>query len=189
MAPGSRGQRRCLREEAREHRAQLGRRVRLGDEIVAARVDRALPVLLHRQRRHRDDRDPCRPRLRAKRAGDGPAVDAREQQIHEDRVRSLGARDVEAALPVRRHECLVAGGADDPLRDVEVVGVVLDDQHACHQRLAVRVSRAASLPARTRMGSVKWNVLPFPTSLSTQMRPPCRVMSRLEMASPRPVPP
>ena len=37
------------------------------------------------------------------------------------------------------------GCADDPRRDVEVVGVVLDDQHACHQRLAVRLSRAVSL--------------------------------------------
>src|SRR5207302_4699254 len=137
----------------------------------------------------RDDRDARGPRLRPKGPRQAPPVHAREEQVHEDGIRPLDAREVEPRDAVRGHERLVPGGADDPRRDVEVVGVVLDDQHACHQRLAVRLSRAVSLPARTRMGSVKWNVLPFPTSLSTQIRPPCRVMRRLEIASPSPVPP
>ena len=189
---GPHDDRRRFGEEAREHRAQLGRRVRLGHEIVAARVDRALPVLLHRERRDRDDRDPRRPRLRAERPRDRPAVDAREQQIHEDRVRSLRPRDVESALPVRRHERLVAGGADDALRDVEVVRLVFDDEHPrhAHERTATPVKPpSTSAAARTRTGNVNRKLLPTPTVLSTQMRPPCNAMSRFEIASPRPVPP
>src|SRR6185369_859109 len=105
-------------------------------------------------------------------------------------VGPLNAREIQAGDAVHRGEGLVTGRADDPRRDVEVVRVVLDDEHPRHQRAApVCVSRAVSPPARTRIGRVKWNVLPRPTSLSTQMRPPCKVTSRFEIARPRPVPP
>ena len=43
--------------------------------------------------------------------------------------------------------------------------------------------------ARTDLaGSVNTNVLPWPSSLSTQIRPPCSSTSRFESARPRPVP-
>src|SRR5690348_15853593 len=40
-----------------------------------------------------------------------------------------------------------------------------------------------------RKRTVKWKVLPTPSALSTQMRPPIRWTSRAQMASPSPVPP
>src|SRR6266850_4247982 len=104
----------------------------------------------------------------------------------------LRPRDVQAGLAVHRDERLVARRADDALRDVEVVRLVLDDEHPshAHDRAAAPVRPpSARAAARTRTGRVNRNELPWPTVLSTQMRPPCRAMSRLEMASPRPVPP
>jgi hypothetical protein len=41
----------------------------------------------------------------------------------------------------------------------------------------------------TRTGSVKENVEPLPTTESTQILPPCISIMRLEIASPKPVPP
>ena len=196
-SPGADGQRRILRKEASQHRAQLGRRIRLGHEVITAGVDRALTVLLHRESGDGDDRDARGPRLFAQQARDGPPVDAREQQVHEDRVGTLGARDVEAALAIHGDQRLMTRGANDALRDVEVVGLVLDDEHPSHAHPCDGHDRAAvpaRLPsgraaARTRTGRVNRNVLPAPTVLSTQMRPPCSAMSRFEMARPRPVPP
>ena len=40
-----------------------------------------------------------------------------------------------------------------------------------------------------RVGNSIWNVEPFPSVDSTQMRPPCISTISLAMASPRPVPP
>ena len=39
-----------------------------------------------------------------------------------------------------------------------------------------------------RAGRVNTNVLPLPSSLSTQIRPPCSSTRRFDSASPRPVP-
>ena len=77
------------------------------------------------------------------------------------------------------------------LEDAAVGGVVVHDQH----RQAVQVRPAApaaagGAPSLARPNrAVKWNVLPWPTSLSTQMRPPIRSTSCAEIVSPRPVPP
>ena len=43
--------------------------------------------------------------------------------------------------------------------------------------------------AASRIRTVKWNVLPCPGWLSTQIRPPIKPASRCEIANPRPVPP
>jgi hypothetical protein len=51
-------------------------------------------------------------------------------------------------------------------------------------------SAAARSKASTSSATiVKWNVEPFPGSLSAQIRPPMSSLSRLLMASPKPVPP
>ena len=178
------------REVAEQDRAQLRRREWLGDEVVAPGLDRASAVGGKRERGHGDDRDARRPGLGAKRAREAPAVHPRKEQVDEHRVGPFHPRELEAGHAVRRDQGLVARGADDPRGDVEVVRVVLDDQDAGHQRpVPLRMSIPVSLPARTRIGRVKWKTLPLPTSLSTQMRPPCSVTRRFEIASPRPVPP
>ncbi len=55
-------------------------------------------------------------------------------------------------------------------------------------RRPFRRPRRASASARPRR-TVKWNRLPRPTSLSSQILPPIRSTSRAAIASPRPVPP
>jgi hypothetical protein len=44
-------------------------------------------------------------------------------------------------------------------------------------------------PAQISNGTAKENTLPFPTSLSTQMRPPISSTRRFEIVSPSPEPP
>src|SRR5581483_9546779 len=137
----------------------------------------------------RDDRGRPRPLLLAERLGHGPPVDAREEQVDEDDVRMLGTGGLQPGRAIGRGERLVAGRADDALRDVEVVRVVLDDEHTCHRQDLAPSDACSTCAARMRTGSVKRNVLPTPTVLSTQMRPPCSPTRRFEMARPRPVPP
>ena len=48
---------------------------------------------------------------------------------------------------------------------------------------------AGESPTTAATGSVKENVLPRPTTLSAQMRPPCCSTIRRQIASPSPVPP
>src|SRR5439155_1160808 len=64
--------------------------------------------------------------------------------------------------------------------DFPIVLVVLDVEHG-------PVPHESS-PSMCR-GTVKKNVDPLPSSLSTPMRPPCISTSRFVMLSPRPVPP
>src|SRR5439155_25393833 len=65
---------------------------------------------------------------------------------------------------------------EDVPEELHVLLVVLDHEDA-------RTRHEAGLA-----GSVNTNVLPFPSSLSTQMRPPCSSTSCFERARPRPVP-
>src|SRR5262249_62094062 len=51
------------------------------------------------------------------------------------------------------------------------------------------LAHAASTCRSTITGSVKVNVEPWPGCDSTQIRPPCISMMRLDIASPKPVPP
>ena len=77
------------------------------------------------------------------------------------------------------------------VEDAAIGGVVVHDQGTA--------SRAGSDGPASRMlagvawhmpsRAVKWKVLPWPGSLSTQIRPPIIATSCAEMVSPRPVPP
>ena len=75
--------------------------------------------------------------------------------------------------------------------DAAVGGVVVHDQH--RQPVQVRASALAGgggAPAPHRPNrAVKWNALPWPCSLSTQMRPPIIDANCDEIVRPRPVPP
>ena len=80
---------------------------------------------------------------------------------------------------------------EDLFEDLAVGGVVVDhqDPHALDGHRADVPSFAGHLPSASSKRAVKWKVLPRPTSLSTQIRPPISSTSREAMASPRPVPP
>src|SRR6185436_20682998 len=67
-----------------------------------------------------------------------------------------------------------------------VPGVVLDDEDLAATHHGAGGADGTEVAGGT--GSVNTKVLPFPTSLSTQMRPPWSSTSRFDSASPRPVP-
>src|SRR5262249_51870362 len=107
--------------------------------------------------------------------------DARKLHVHQDQVGML--------LPRDRHPRFPVGGLDQPVRCAlqEVADqppvhlVVLDVQDG--------LLAHATLPASMRSGIVKRNVDPLPSSLSTQIRPPCISTNFLAMLRPSPVPP
>jgi dienelactone hydrolase len=68
-----------------------------------------------------------------------------------------------------------------PADDLAIIRLILDHQNA--------LAHADSTCRSTITGSVKVNVEPWPDCDSTQIRPPCISMMRLEIASPNPVPP
>ena len=71
-----------------------------------------------------------------------------------------------------------------------VVAVVVDDQDPLAGQLQAASPEAGRVGASTSSATiVKWNVDPLPGSLSAQIRPPMSSARRLQIASPRPVPP
>src|SRR5205085_12063565 len=101
----------------------------------------------------------------------------RVRQVHHDRAH-LGTRGFERTRADLRVDRRRADGIEG-----------LDQQHAeridpiAHPRLALSGSPTFAA------GTLKWNVLPWPGTLSTQMRPPCCSTMPLQITSPRPVPP
>src|SRR5262249_4988046 len=85
-------------------------------------------------------------------------------------------RELDRVLAGRRLERGVPGCLQHVAEELHVHVVVLDDQNR-------RTGHA-----HASAGSVKENRLPLPSALSTQIRPPWRSISRVESASPRPVP-
>ena len=77
-----------------------------------------------------------------------------------------------------------------PLKNSLIRGVVVhyQDAHAA-QDFRRSCVPASTFSSEVAMRTVKWNWLPRPTSLSTQIRPPIMLTSREEIVSPRPVPP
>src|SRR5438128_10846777 len=69
----------------------------------------------------------------------------------------------------------------------ECAGVHGEQQHQ-HQSAEDSPGRVHARPSFRARGKVKWNVVPLPKSLSTQIRPPCASTTFLASASPRPLP-
>ena len=109
------------------------------------------------------------------------AVHDRKLDVHQDQVGPLRSRRrSSASCAVLRLDHVVAGAGQQIAQDLPVVLLVLDHENAfAHGCLA----------CSTLIGSVSENVEPWPGRNSTQIRPPCISMIRLEIASPSPVPP
>ena len=101
--------------------------------------------------------------------------------IHQDEIGSLFCDSRQRLLAVFRLGDFVVGRGKHIANDLPIIRLVLH-----HQNALVHV---ASTCRSTMIGSVKLNVDPWPTIESTQIRPPCISMMRLDMASPKPVPP
>src|SRR5207249_10072391 len=91
--------------------------------------------------------------------------------------RSLGEQRGDDPLPRGQSDHAMPLQRQQRRDQLQVVGLVLHDDNGRHQD-----------PVGSARGSVNQNVLPLPSSLSTPMVPPCSSTSRLESASPSPVP-
>src|SRR6516164_4208702 len=105
----------------------------------------------------------------------------RQLNTHEDEIGSLFGYCCKSLLAVLGLGDLVVGTGKRIADNLTIVLLALNHQDA--------LAHAASTCRSTMTGSVKANVEPWPTCDSTQIRPPCISMIRLEMASPKPVPP
>src|SRR5262249_14230891 len=109
------------------------------------------------------------------------AVDDRKLNIHEDEVGSLRPRLFHASLTVCGLHDSIARPLQKVAQNTPQIFLIIDNKDA--------LDHAALLPNRALVGSSMWNVAPFPSFDSYQMRPPCISTICLAMARPRPVPP
>ena len=110
-------------------------------------------------------------------ASGGVSVDDRQLDIHQDQIGPLFCYRLQSLLAVFRLGDLIIGGSQHIAYDLAIIRLVLDHEDA----LAHAIS--------TITGRVNANVEPCPGCDSTQILPPCISIMRLDMASPKPVPP
>src|SRR5215467_9215859 len=113
-------------------------------------------------------------------ARDRVAVHDRQVNTHQDEVGPLLRDSCERLLGVFGLGDFTIDTAKHIANNLAIIFLVLHHQYAFAH---------AGSTCRTTTGSVNANVEPRPTCDSTQIRPPCISMMRLEMASPKPVPP
>ena len=104
------------------------------------------------------------------------AADARQVDVHQDHVRQIGARELDAEVAVGRAQQAQVGTARDQLLDQLQVGrIVLDVEQRAQRRASAAPARArsdglrglgaANCGAAVRPSSIQ-NTLPTPTVLS-----------------------
>src|SRR5438046_2448346 len=167
-------------EELVDQRHQIARAVRLGQIGRRARVHRAPVVAAQRERGHDHERDLGGAGIGAQLARGVEPGQLGQLDVHEDEVGQLALRHRDSLLAIGGLQQLDRRPAQQLPHDFPIVLVVLDVEHG-------PVPHESS-PSVCR-GTVKKNVDPLPSSLSTPMRPPCISTSRFVMLSPRPVPP
>src|SRR5439155_20659999 len=138
-----------------------------------------LPVAHHGRRGHGDDRDSGGSLIGSEDRQGGRSVEVREADVHEDHPGQRVRGEPDALGRGLRLDRPQAGEAQDLPREPTISFVVVDDQDEQPAVLA---------HAATVAGRVKWNVLPRPSSLWTQRRPPWSSTNRLLSVSPSPVP-
>src|SRR5438034_1247696 len=169
-----------LGQQLADQRQQVPRAVRLGQVRRGASVHGTPVVAAQRERRHDHERNMRRAGIGPEPAGGVEPRQLRQLDIHEDEVGQLALRHGDPLLAIRRLQQPVGRPAQQLPDDLPVVLVVLDVEHRplVHPR-----------PPSACRGTVKKKVDPLPSSLSTQMRPPCSSTSRFVILSPSPVPP
>src|SRR6516225_12177640 len=155
---------------------------RLWHVVITTRRSRLLLFTTERIRGDGDDRNRSQRRISFDPARCGVTIHDRHLNIHQDEIRPLLCNGRERLLAVFRLGDLIVGRGKHVANDLATIRLVLDHQNA--------LAHAVGSTCRSTMtGSVKVNVEPWPGCDSTQIRPPCISMIRLEMASPNPVPP
>src|SRR5262245_14067251 len=148
---------------------------------MTARLARLLCLPAKRIRGDRDDRDQSHCRLGLDVGRGGVAINDRQLNIHEDQIGPLLCDSLQRLLAVFGLGDLIISGSQHIADDLAIIRLVLDDQNT--------LAPGASTWRSTMNGRVKANVEPCPGCDSTQILPPCISMMRLDMASPKPVPP
>src|SRR5262249_28877132 len=160
---------------------QLARTERLGDVTVAAGWTRVGLSSVQGVGGDGDDGSGTQGRVALDAARRLVAIDHRKVDVHQDQIGPLLLCQLDALLPVRGLDQLIAGGAQKVAQDGAVVLLVFDDKDA--------LAHAAPLRSSVLTGNSTWKVEPRPSSDFTQMRPPCNSTMRLAIARPTPVPP
>src|SRR5262249_16683354 len=137
-------------------------------------------VAAQSERRHHHQWDVGGPGIGGEQAGRVEPRQLRQLDVHQDEIGQLAPGHGEPLLAVGCLQQTVSRPAQELSHDLPIVFVVLDVEHC-------PVLHAG--PPSACSGTVKKNVEPRPTSLSTPMRPPCISTSRFVMLSPSPVPP
>src|SRR6516162_6173318 len=155
---------------------QLAWAERLWHVVITTRRSRLLLFITERIRGDGDNRDRSQRRIAFDSARSGVTIHDRHLNIHQDEIGPLLCNGRERLLAVFRLGDLIVGRGKHVANDLATIRLVLDHQNA----LAPAVG---STCRSTMTGSVKVNVEPWPGCDSTQIRPPCISMIRLEMAS------
>src|SRR4030095_12194328 len=145
-----------------------------------ARVDRLAVVAAQGEGRHHHQRDVGGARIGPEQAGRVESRQLGQLDVHQNEIGQLAFRYREPLRAVGRLQQAVGRPAQELSHDLPIVFVVFDVEHR-------PVLHAG--PPSACSGTVKKNVEPRPSSLSTPMRPPCSSTSRFVMLSPSPVPP
>src|SRR6266850_2424100 len=169
-----------LGEKPVDQRHQVAWTVRLGQVRRGARVHRLAVVPAQGEGRHHHERNAGGARIGPEQAGRVESRQLGQLDVHEDEIGQLALRHREPLLTVGGLQQPVGRPAQQLSHDLPIVFVVLDMEHR-------PVLHAG--PPSACSGTVKKNVEPRPSSLSTPMRPPCSSTSRFVMLSPSPVPP
>ena len=110
-----------------------------------------------------------------------PTIHDRHLNIHQDEIGPLLCNSRERLLAVFSLGDLIVGRRKHVANDLATIRLILDDQNM--------LAHAVPICRSTMTGRVNAKVDPWPGCDSTQIRPPCISMMRLDMASPKPVPP
>src|SRR3712207_2149594 len=108
--------------------------VGLGDVGVEAGFERALAVLLARERRQRDAGDGARALVRAQLAQQAPAVERRHREVDDGERRRVRAHGFQRLAAVARLADGVAAGLQDHAQQLPVVVEVFGDEYAVVHR-------------------------------------------------------
>src|SRR5215471_8474873 len=149
--------------------------------VITTSRSRLLLFTTERIRGDRDDRDRSQRWVGLDFASGCVAVDDRQLDVHQNQIGPLLCDSLQRLLPVFGLGDLIIGRGQHIADDLTIIRLVLHHQNA--------LAHVGSTCRSTMTGSVKVNVEPSPGCDSTQIRPPCISIMRLEMASPKPVPP
>src|SRR5438034_1883019 len=166
----------CLFAVCPDRLDQLHHVDRFREVAVETGFDEPLTIAVHGLRGQCHDWNRCGAFIRTETAERYDAVDVGQLDVHQHQVRCVLHRELDRPLPGCCLERPVARRLQDVAEELHVLVVVLDDEDLR--------ARHDATPA----GSENVNVLPWPGSLSTQMRPPWSSTRRFDNASPRPVP-